>query len=142
MTQSKHPHPQPHSQPHSAREHAHHAPPVKPKTGHAPQATGLPDQIYRLKPDYSARKLTKPVHFYWQAPGAKQVVIVGDFNDWNPQANPFKLMPDGTWRIELYLHHGHHQYYFLVDGKPMLDPRAQGVTRNAKGERVSLIPVS
>jgi len=29
-----------------------------------------------------------------------------------------------------------------VDGALMLDPRAQGVTRNDKGERVSMVPVS
>jgi 1,4-alpha-glucan branching enzyme len=86
--------------------------------------------------------MAKPIHFYCQAPGAKEVAIVGDFNDWSPSANPLKQMPDGTFRIELLLHHGHHQYYFLVDGKQVLDPRAQGVARNAKGERVSLIPVS
>ena len=30
----------------------------------------------------------------------------------------------------------------MVDGQLTLDPRAQGVTRNEKGERVSLLPVS
>jgi hypothetical protein len=40
------------------------------------------------------------------------------------------------------LPHGHHRYAFLADGQLVLDPRAQGITRNDKGERVSLIPVS
>jgi hypothetical protein len=40
------------------------------------------------------------------------------------------------------LHHGHHRYAFLVDGNLTLDPRAQGITRNDHGERVSLVPVS
>jgi hypothetical protein len=40
------------------------------------------------------------------------------------------------------VHHGHHRYVFLVDGKPMLDPRAQGIARNDQNERVSLIAVS
>jgi hypothetical protein len=30
----------------------------------------------------------------------------------------------------------------MVDGVLSLDPHAQGITRNDKGERVSLVPVS
>jgi hypothetical protein len=30
----------------------------------------------------------------------------------------------------------------MVDGQLTLDPLAQGITRNDKGERVSLVPVS
>jgi 1,4-alpha-glucan branching enzyme len=36
---------------------------------------------------------------------------------------------DGWWFIQVMLIHGHHQYRFLVDGKPVLDPRAAGVGR-------------
>jgi 1,4-alpha-glucan branching enzyme len=68
--------------------------------------------------------------------------VVGDFNHWNPAAHPMKLMPDGAWLLGIELKHGHHRYAFLVDGVLTLDPRAQGVARNEKGERVSLVPVS
>jgi hypothetical protein len=44
--------------------------------------------------------------------------------------------------LTINLKHGHHRYAFLVDGVLNLDPRAQGITRNDKGERVSLVPVS
>jgi hypothetical protein len=40
------------------------------------------------------------------------------------------------------LGHGHHHYQFLIDGKPTLDPRAQGIARNEQNEKVSLIAVS
>jgi len=50
--------------------------------------------------------------------------------------------PDGRWMAGLELPHGHHQYLFLVDGAPQLDPKASGVTRNERGEPVSLIAVS
>jgi hypothetical protein len=42
----------------------------------------------------------------------------------------------------LELTHGHHQYLFLVDGQPVLDPKASGIARNDRNERVSLIAVS
>jgi hypothetical protein len=44
--------------------------------------------------------------------------------------------------ITMELKHGHHRYAFVVDGQLTLDPRGQGITRNNKGERVSLLPVS
>jgi hypothetical protein len=37
--------------------------------------------------------------------------------------------------------HGHHQYRFLVDGKPVLDPQAAGVGRDQSNEEVSIAAV-
>jgi hypothetical protein len=31
---------------------------------------------------------------------------------------------------------------FLIDGKPTLDPRAQGIARNERNEKVSLLAIS
>jgi hypothetical protein len=53
-----------------------------------------------------------------------------------------KRQPDGAWLIQVPLTHGHHHYLFLVDGKPTLDPRAYGIARNHRDEKVSLLPVS
>ena len=84
----------------------------------------------------------RAINFICNAPQAKTVSLVGDFNQWNPAANPMKQMPDRCWLLQVELKHGHHRYVFLVDGVLTLDPRAQGITRNDKGERVSLVPVS
>lgn len=91
---------------------------------------------------YSAKKMLKPVNFICVAPGAQQVTLIGDFNDWDPGAYPMKRQPDGAWLLQIPLNHGHHHYQFLVDGKPVLDPRAQGIARNEKNEKVSLLAVS
>ena len=91
---------------------------------------------------YSAKTMLKPVNFICIAPGAKDVHLVGDFNGWDPAANPMQRQPDGAWRLQVELHHGHHHYRFMVDGKPALDPHAHGVGRDAKGEKVSLLAVS
>jgi len=91
---------------------------------------------------YSAKKMAKPINFICVAPEAKQVHLMGDFNDWSQEANPMKRQPDGAWLLQLPLHHGHHHYRFLVDGKPTLDPRAQGIARDHTGNKVSLIAVS
>ena len=91
---------------------------------------------------YSARQIVKPVNFYLTAPDAKTVCLAGDFNDWNPNAHPMQRRADGWWYLQVELVHGHHQYYFLVDGKPTLDDQAAGVATNERGEAVSLVAVS
>ena len=91
---------------------------------------------------YSAKKMLKPVNFICVAPDARSVALIGDFNDWDPMAYPMKRQPDGNWLIQIPLHHGHHHYQFLVDGKPTLDPKAQGIARNEQDQKVSLIAIS
>ena len=82
------------------------------------------------------------VSFFCEATEADHVFLVGDFNHWNPTATPMNRMPDGRWMASMELPHGHHQYRFLVDGKPQLDPKASGVTLDERNEPVSLIAVS
>ena len=91
---------------------------------------------------YSARNMAKPTNFFCAAPEAQSVAVVGDFNDRGPHVHPMQQQRDGSWHLQIPLNHGHHHYAFLVDGRPVLDPRAMGVARNEKNERVSLIAVS
>lgn len=91
---------------------------------------------------YSAKKMRKPINFFCSAPQAKAVSVIGDFNDWDPQAHPMHQGADGAWHLQVPLHHGHHQYVFLVDGIPKLDHRATGVMRHERFEKVSLLSVS
>ena len=98
---------------------------------------------YRVSRDrYSAKKMAKPVNFVCNAPGAKRVFLSGDFNDWSTSSHPMARQPDGAWFLQIQLHHGHHRYRFIVDGEPMLDPKAQGTTRNRNGDEVSLKSIS
>ena len=78
-------------------------------------------------------------NFICNSPQAKHVSLVGDFNGWNPNANPMQKAPDGAWLICVELKHGHHRYAFVVDGQIVLDPSAMGITRDDQGQRVSLI---
>jgi 1,4-alpha-glucan branching enzyme len=95
-----------------------------------------------MKNRYSARNMAKPINFFCVAPEARSVCLVGDFNEWQSGVHPMARQPDGSWHVLVPVHHGHHRYQFLVDGKPTLDPRATGVARNERNERVSLIAVS
>ena len=91
---------------------------------------------------YSAKKMAKPINFLCIAPEAQEVCVIGDFNEWNGDSHSMNRQFDGSWGTQIDLHHGHHRYQFLIDGKPSLDPSANGVVRNEQNERVSLIAVS
>lgn len=73
---------------------------------------------------YSAKRNLHHARFFCHAPQARTVALVGDFNGWDPAATPMMRQPDGNWMTGLELSHGYHQYHFLVDGKPTLDPNA------------------
>jgi 1,4-alpha-glucan branching enzyme len=90
----------------------------------------------------AAGRMTKPVNFYYSAPSAQSVYLVGDFNWWNPTSHPMRRRVDGWWYIEAPLRHGHHRYRFLVDGNPVLDPQSTGAARDEQNEPVSLMAVS
>jgi 1,4-alpha-glucan branching enzyme len=50
------------------------------------------------------------------APGAKNVSIVGDFNDWNIYASPMKKLKSGDFTIALELKPGkEYQFRYLID---------------------------
>ena len=106
------------------------------------------NDMHSLRPESSplrrlqVRATLKPINFFCLIPAAKEVYLVGDFNDWNPSSHPMKRSFDGSFQRSVTLGHGGHHYQFLVDGKPVNDPRAQGLVRNEKGEKVSMIFVS
>jgi 1,4-alpha-glucan branching enzyme len=90
----------------------------------------------------SGRRPLHLVDFFCRTPQAGSVSLIGDFNKWDPNAHPMTRRPDGVWYIRIELPHGHHQYQFLVDGQPTLDPNAMGKVHNERNETVSLIAIS
>ena|SRR5712691_6195675 len=89
-----------------------------------------------------AVKTVKPINFYCDAPAAHSVTLIGDFNGWDPASHPMQRRPDGWWFLQVPLGHGYHQYLFIVDGTPTLDPHATGTGRNERYAKASLIAVS
>jgi 1,4-alpha-glucan branching enzyme len=89
---------------------------------------------------YPAHNSHRLVNFFCAAPNANTVELAGDFNHWEPF--PMQRSLDGWWLASVELTHGHHQYRFMVDGRPVLDPRATGIVRDERGDRASLIAVS
>lgn len=49
---------------------------------------------------------------------ARQVALVGDFNDWNPDATPMIRLKNGEHKVTLDLEPGReYGYRFLIDGE-------------------------
>ena len=86
-------------------------------------------------------QVTKPIRFFCAAPEADLVHLMGDFNQWNPRSHPMQRARQGWWSLTIPLAYGDHQYLFVVDGRPTLDPHASRSGRNPRYEQVSLIEV-
>lgn len=64
-------------------------------------------------------------------PSAKEVYVVGEFNNWNGEADRM-VKRHGQFQKSLKLAPGEYEYKYLVDGKWYTDPDADQV-RNAFG---------
>ena len=76
------------------------------------------------------------VIFTLRAPDAKEVYLIGDFNQWNPTVEPMDLVDD-HFEIGLFLVAGNYRYKFVVDGKTIVDPDNPGPAQ--KGSPLSLV---
>ena len=79
----------------------------------------------------------KRVQFKLAAPEAKEVALVGSFNDWDSKARFLKLDGKGIWKTSMTLGPGEYEYRFLVDGQWQNDPKAERVP-NSYGSQNSV----
>ena len=85
---------------------------------------------------------TNATVFVCQAkPEAREVYLVGEFNNWNPRADRMAKTKNG-FRKTLRLSPGEYQYKFLVDGHWHNDPAAAKQVPNAFGTTNSVIRVT
>ncbi|MDQ2998876.1 MAG: alpha-amylase family glycosyl hydrolase, partial [Chloroflexota bacterium] len=60
------------------------------------------------------------------APWKESVHLIGDFNNWDLQADPLAVDERGLWCIEKQLDPGTHAYQFVIDGETTVgDPYAR-----------------
>ena len=87
---------------------------------------------------------TRPVHLRLTAPASSQVVVVGDFNDWDPAATPLlRATKQGEWTVELRLKPGRYHYSFLIDGRRWAgDPSEPRAPESDFGAPVSVLTVT
>jgi 1,4-alpha-glucan branching enzyme len=57
------------------------------------------------------------VTFKVRAPAAKEVNLVGEFNNWNAYEHPMKKDDEGFWKVTVPLAPGRYEYKLLIDGR-------------------------
>ena len=86
---------------------------------------------------------TTMVEFSFDAPAARLVSVVGEFNGWNNRAAPMRHTRDGHWTTNLALAPGRHTYGFSIDGDKLVpDPRAPAAPEELFGIRHSVLVVT
>ena len=70
------------------------------------------------------------------APGAKNVCIVGDFNNWNTRANPMKRLKNGDYKLTLKFEprKEYHFRYLIDDSKWENDWNADKYVKSPLGD--------
>jgi 1,4-alpha-glucan branching enzyme len=85
----------------------------------------------------------RPVEFALRTPADSAVVLVGDFNDWNPTATPLHRASDGVWSVTVPLRPGRYRYTFIVDGTRWhRDPAAPRALEDDFGAPTSVITIA
>ncbi len=78
------------------------------------------------------------VTFSFDAAGAKEVILMGDFNKWNPKTHSMKNTENGIWKKTVVLPPGKYEYKFLVDGQFKEDPLNDQTCPNCFGTQNSV----
>lgn len=73
---------------------------------------------------------------------AKEVYVVGDFNNWTPDENSRMQLQQDAWMKKITLEPGRYHYRFVVDGKWVDDPVNPRKENNPFGDTNSLIEIS
>lgn len=81
----------------------------------------------------SLSNLNRMTQFAFPAPTARQVSLVGDFNNWDTEAGPMHKGTDGVWHLGLALKPGRYEYRFFADDVWCNDPAAQQKAKNSLG---------
>jgi 1,4-alpha-glucan branching enzyme len=90
----------------------------------------------------SLKGKTKRIQFSLNDDGAKKVSLVGEFNNWNPDADPMHRDVNGTWLKVKMLPPGNIEYKFWVDGEWVQDPENLRACPNCFGTLNNVVKVN
>ena len=94
-----------------------------------------PKQNIKSQQTVKRRRIT----FSFESTDADKVVLMGDFNNWNPKTHPMKNDGNGIWSKTVVLSPGKYEYKFFVDGKWKKDPQNDHACSNCFGTQNSLL---
>lgn len=80
-------------------------------------------------PKVGRKKVTVGLH----APNAREVLLTGDFTEWEKEGIRLAKRPNGEWFATMELAPGEYQYRFLVDGEWRDHPETEKRVPNPYG---------
>jgi 1,4-alpha-glucan branching enzyme len=80
------------------------------------------NNIIKMKNTKNETERHRRQSFFFSAPTAMSVQLVGDFTQWQEKPVNMQKDADGIWRTTIELPPGMHHYRFLVDGQWRDDP--------------------
>jgi 1,4-alpha-glucan branching enzyme len=83
----------------------------------------------------------RKIKFSLRSPDAKEVILMGDFNHWNPKKHPMKKNNNDVWEKTTMLFPGRYEYRFLVDNRWENDPENKQWCFNRFGTKNNFIIV-
>ena len=86
-----------------------------------------------VKKELKVKPKRRKVIFSLESPDTKEVILMGDFNEWDATKHPMKKDNDGIWRKIVMIYPGRYEYQFLVDGKWLNDPQNEKICQNCYG---------
>jgi len=92
-----------------------------------------------IKSDQKPKR--QKVTFSLTSSDANEVILMGDFNQWNPKVHPMKKNKNGVWEKMTFLFPGTYEYRFMVDGQWENDPNNHQTRTNRFGTKNNLIVV-
>ncbi len=93
-----------------------------------------------MKKVKSNQKITRrKATFSLESADAKEIILLGDFNSWDPKLHPMKMVGNGVWNVSLNLLPGKYEYKFLVDGEWKTDPKNEQTCINCFGTHNSIL---
>jgi len=81
------------------------------------------------------------ITFSFHANHAKEVILMGDFNEWSPTTHPMELNGNSTWQKSVMLSPGKYEYKFKVDGQWVEDANNNQSCSNCFGTCNSIIEI-
>ena len=83
----------------------------------------------------------RKVTFRLNTPSAKEVILMGDLNNWDAGSHPMKKDENGIWKVSIMIPPGKYEYQLLVDGQWRLDSGNNQTVPNCFGTENNVLTV-
>lgn len=101
----------------------------------------MKEKVKRLSSKTKQKTDGRMTEFSFYAPEAKEVYLVGEFNNWDTQSLPMKKNKNGIWKKRIKLPSGRYEYKLFVDSVWVQDIPDTDRVSNPFGTMNSVITV-